>query len=296
MRISEPRPADPLGPSETLLAPAKSAELARGLRPITNSELPRSNGVTPRGAIRDAMGHPLAVAAVMIGAAAGLVEPAQAATLADVAAPPSAPDGAVAKGSYVSGGKLTLPADVVGRALTEEGAVGVTRLDKWEQLVNDPAHRNLPERQKVDLVNRFVNRYVAYTRESIDHWNGPIQTLSSGAGDCEDYALAKYATLRLLGVPADHLGIGVGKTKSTHEGHAVLLWREPGHEMKIIDNRHDLVQSEKDADFKALILEFNEVTASLHTASGGQISVPKLLSINGKVASSLALAAPVLPP
>ena len=38
-----------------------------------------------------------------------------------------------------------------------------------------------------------------------DFWASPLQTLGSGAGDCEDYAIVKYVALRGLGILPDDL-------------------------------------------------------------------------------------------
>ena len=41
----------------------------------------------------------------------------------------------------------------------------------------------------------------------IDFWASPLATLGRGAGDCEDYAIAKFVALRLAGMSADDLRI-----------------------------------------------------------------------------------------
>ncbi|MDM8349520.1 transglutaminase-like cysteine peptidase [Pseudomonas sp. sp1636] len=38
-----------------------------------------------------------------------------------------------------------------------------------------------------------------------DYWATPIEALVKGAADCEDYSLAKYFSLRQLGVPTGKL-------------------------------------------------------------------------------------------
>ena len=41
----------------------------------------------------------------------------------------------------------------------------------------------------------------------MDYWATPVESLRKGEADCEDYAIAKYFTLRQLGVADDKLRI-----------------------------------------------------------------------------------------
>ena len=34
-----------------------------------------------------------------------------------------------------------------------------------------------------------------------DRWSPPLETLATGRGDCEDYAIAKYVALTAAGIP-----------------------------------------------------------------------------------------------
>ncbi len=59
---------------------------------------------------------------------------------------------------------------------------------------------------QLKAVNDFFNRRVAYKEDidnwgQLDYWASPLETLERGAGDCEDYAIAKYFTLVALGMP-----------------------------------------------------------------------------------------------
>lgn len=66
------------------------------------------------------------------------------------------------------------------------------------------------EKQQLEIINDFFNRHIRYSEDSQlwhqkDYWAAPMQTLHQGAGDCEDYVIAKYASLIELGVPAQRL-------------------------------------------------------------------------------------------
>ena len=62
------------------------------------------------------------------------------------------------------------------------------------------------------------------TKCNRDYWQSPIETLVRGKGDCEDFALAKYVSLKMLGIPEDQLLIGINRLPQFGELHAVLLY------------------------------------------------------------------------
>lgn len=116
----------------------------------------------------------------------------------------------------------------------------VQRLQAWQSLLLDL--RNQPELQQLQQVNRFFNEHIRYTEDAelwnvSDYWASPRETLEQGAGDCEDFALAKYFTLRELGVPTEHLRLVYTTLAHNGQAHMVLaLWPTPGHEALVLDN------------------------------------------------------------
>jgi predicted transglutaminase-like cysteine proteinase len=128
-----------------------------------------------------------------------------------------------------------------------QGASG--RLQRWQQIMT--SGRNLDELKKVDLVNGFFNR-IPYQSDLEnygieDYWATPIELLVRNAGDCEDYAIAKYFTLRELGVAEEKLKITyVVLTRTYHytfsvkkvkENHMVLTYYpQPDGEPLVLDN------------------------------------------------------------
>jgi len=69
-----------------------------------------------------------------------------------------------------------------------------------------------------------------------DYWATPLESLKSGAGDCEDYAIAKYVALREAGVATADLRLLIVRSIKERETHAVLAVRFAG-EWQILDNR-----------------------------------------------------------
>jgi predicted transglutaminase-like cysteine proteinase len=96
-------------------------------------------------------------------------------------------------------------------------------------------------REKLDAVNRMINSAIVYTSDLAQHgvadlWSAPLETLASGRGDCEDYAIAKYVLLRESGVAAQDLRLLLVRDRSISQDHAVLAVREADRWL-ILDNR-----------------------------------------------------------
>lgn len=70
----------------------------------------------------------------------------------------------------------------------------------------------------------------------IDVWSSPLVTFTSGAGDCEDYAIAKMVALRMAGVSTEDIRLVVLRDVLRGEDHAVVLARLDGHWLTL-DNR-----------------------------------------------------------
>jgi predicted transglutaminase-like cysteine proteinase len=117
------------------------------------------------------------------------------------------------------------------------------RILAWETLFKDSAH--LAEQDKLDNVNRFFNRQIRFADDShvwqqIDYWATPIESLIKGAGDCEDYAIAKYFSLRRLGIPSEKLRITYVKALRLNQAHMVLTYYpSPTAEPLVLDNLID---------------------------------------------------------
>src|SRR5258706_1458599 len=70
-----------------------------------------------------------------------------------------------------------------------------------------------------------------------DVWSPPLATLAIGAGDCEDYAIAKFVALQEAGVSPDDLRIVILRDDLREEDHAVVAARLDGKWLTL-NNRH----------------------------------------------------------
>jgi predicted transglutaminase-like cysteine proteinase len=96
-------------------------------------------------------------------------------------------------------------------------------------------------RARLGDINRAINLAIRPMSDlaqygQIDVWNSPLVTFAHGAGDCEDYAIAKLVALRLAGIADDDLRIVVMRDTMSGEDHAVTAARLDGHWL-MLDNR-----------------------------------------------------------
>ena len=91
---------------------------------------------------------------------------------------------------------------------------------------------------QMTTVNSFINGgEYALDKQNwgvADYWATPRQFLAND-GDCEDYAIAKYMTLKWLGMDASNMRIVVLQDRRRRVGHAVLAVYEKDN-IVILDN------------------------------------------------------------
>ena len=70
-----------------------------------------------------------------------------------------------------------------------------------------------------------------------DYWATPMETLASNGGDCEDFSIGKYFSLRLTGVDEGKLRLTYVKSLTYNQAHMVLAYYDsPEAEPLILDN------------------------------------------------------------
>lgn len=134
-------------------------------------------------------------------------------------------------------------------AIKRFGQQADARLKPWLGLMRSAAKLN--DMEKLQQVNIFFNRIPnesdATHWNDADYWASPMELLASNGGDCEDFALAKYFTLRELGVPDERLRLTYAKAYLRNTGqiesHMVLTYYSaPGSEPLVLDNLTDAIQ------------------------------------------------------
>lgn len=134
------------------------------------------------------------------------------------------------------------------------------RLISWQKLSTE--NKNLDEKKKLEVVNTFFN-LLQYEKDIIhwgteDHWATPLEFVVSGAGDCEDFAVAKYFTLLELGVPDEKLllmYVKLNENSSVYsQAHMVLTYYDtPQSVPLVLDNvNKEILPADKRPDLKPI--------------------------------------------
>lgn len=114
------------------------------------------------------------------------------------------------------------------------------RFMAWRDVI--VAGKSQNDRERLHRANNFINRFVSYSTDARhwrkdDYWATPIESLGSGYGDCEDYAIAKYFTLRAMGVADEKLRLMYVRALKVNEPHMVLIYFETPDDLPyVLDN------------------------------------------------------------
>jgi predicted transglutaminase-like cysteine proteinase len=150
--------------------------------------------------------------------------------------------------------------DLQSRILADEKTIASCRLD--EASCSPAARRFLSlvetggrneRRTQLGKINRAVNLAIRPASDwaqygYADFWASPLQTLASGAGDCEDYAIVKYVALRALGIAESDLRLMIVRDDKHQTEHAIVAVRDE-QKWLILDNRTMFIINAEDARY-----------------------------------------------
>ena len=133
----------------------------------------------------------------------------------------------------------------------------------------------LSERGQVARLNLSINQ-VPFRSDAEnwgrgDYWAAPGEFFARG-GDCEDYAIAKYAALRRLGVAAEHLRIVVLADELRGVVHAGLVVHRAGEDW-FLDSLTDEPERWSETRHYRPIYSLNETAAWLHLDDGQELRI-----------------------
>ena len=127
-----------------------------------------------------------------------------------------------------------------------ERATMRARLSGWKDLLGSAANRGAADGAKLKAVNDFMHRTPFYCDPVMwcaeDYWAKPAEFLANDGGDCEAFSIAKYFSLKALGVEDSKLRIVYAVYRRGGQGaftgaHMVLAYYErPDAEPLILDN------------------------------------------------------------
>ncbi|BAK72585.1 MAG: transglutaminase-like cysteine peptidase [Arcobacter sp.] len=129
------------------------------------------------------------------------------------------------------------------------GSNAKQRVELWDSMIE--SSKNESVLNKLKNVNDFFNKLTYRTDlaqwHKKDYWATPIEFMGVGAGDCEDYAIAKYFSLIKLGIPDEKLRITYvtySKANSKYDqAHMVLTYyHKTGADPVVLDNINKSLQ------------------------------------------------------
>lgn len=162
--------------------------------------------------------------------------------------------------------KWTTMLDRFERQLTSR-ATTAPRLQMWKSKLVDLQYKSTTE--KIIEVNNYINK-VRYVQDSKnwnknDYWATPLEFFSRG-GDCEDFAIAKYASLRALGVPTERMRLAIVQDKIKNIPHAILIVYADNGSTYVLDNQDKRTQRLESVSRYKPIFSINKESWWLHKA------------------------------
>jgi len=122
----------------------------------------------------------------------------------------------------------------------------ISLLRDWQKVLAES--RSVAEKNKLQKVNDFINRRIGFDTDmeiwnQSDYWATPLETIGQGRGDCEDFAIIKYYSLKDAGVPLAKLRLVYVKARLNGpagpylQAHMVLAYYPtPNAEPLVLDN------------------------------------------------------------
>jgi predicted transglutaminase-like cysteine proteinase len=112
---------------------------------------------------------------------------------------------------------------------------------------------------RIAEINRAINLSIRPRDDETlygvrEHWATPLTTFARRAGDCEDYAIAKYVALQQIGMSTDDLRLVVVHDPATGDGHAMAAARFEGRWLVLDNRRTGLAEDSELADARPLFM------------------------------------------
>lgn len=140
------------------------------------------------------------------------------------------------------------------------------RVQVWKSSISNLKGKSVAA--QVKGVDEYINsvRYIEDNRNysKSDYWATPMEFFSKG-GDCEDFAIAKYASLRALGFSAEQMRIAIVQDKIKNIPHAILIvYTEEG--TFVLDNQEKQTKKAGQVARYKPIFSINSTSWWLHRA------------------------------
>lgn len=171
-----------------------------------------------------------------------------------------------------------LSEELVATVKKRYGSAAEKRLLDWEASIHQ--HLSASDREKLNIVNSFFNQAKFIDDLKLwnkkDYWATPVEFLALNAGDCEDFSIAKYFTLKEMGVDTSKLRITYVKALRLNQAHMVLAYYStPSAVPLILDNlTNQIVPADQRTDLQP-VYSFNADDLWLSRTRNEQIRAGK---------------------
>jgi predicted transglutaminase-like cysteine proteinase len=130
-------------------------------------------------------------------------------------------------GSSVSP-ELVISQKVLGNIEKKYGSDAKLRTSSWQSMLIE-ARQAKRDQDKLTIINDFFNQNINFVSDlshwgENDYWATPLEFIASGAGDCEDFSIAKYFSLKEAGVAEKKLRLTYVKAINLGQAHMVLTY------------------------------------------------------------------------
>jgi predicted transglutaminase-like cysteine proteinase len=130
---------------------------------------------------------------------------------------------------------------------TKYGSRAARRIIDWRMLIQRARSEKWGQQQALEATNRFFNRQIFIDDIKLwgqpDYWASPIEFLAAGGGDCEDFSIAKYFTLREMGLTDESMRLIYVKAIRYNQFHMVVAnYATPEAMPVILDNLDPVIK------------------------------------------------------
>lgn len=120
-----------------------------------------------------------------------------------------------------------------------EGLPVNAKILRWKQFIEE--QQSAPVKEKLLSVNQFFNELKFIDDQTHwgqeDYWATPEEMLITEGGDCEDFSIAKYFTLKRLMIPEERMRLTYVKSLLLKQPHMVLsYYPTPKDDPLVLDN------------------------------------------------------------
>ena len=161
--------------------------------------------------------------------------------------------------------------DRLSACMNDSSACSSPEIKQWAAIVSGA--QGMRTGRKISYINSAINRTLTYREDSdlwkqLEHWATPEETLQHRAGDCEDYAILKYWSLRQLGFEDRDMRVVALNDRAARQQHAVLAVRYNG-DWLILDNRFSRLMMERNVPNYESLFSVNRTEQWSHVTPKG---------------------------